>query len=665
MTRRFFTDSERWTLYRNASGRCQICGMELHGVFHADHIKPYSLGGMTTLDNGQVLCERCNMEKSNKYADLPEWYITPRDWQNKAFNRWLAMNGQNVLINATPGAGKTTLGLKIARHELQSGNVSHVMIVTPSDNLRRQWQVAASAAGIELFSAYDANFELASDFHGIVTTYQTLAARYMDADKSYRKFTESSRTLAILDEIHHIGVGMQWSNGLRDAVDPCPVRLILTGTPFRSDRNPLPYVEYEVKGDEMICKTHFDYGYGDALRDRVVRPVYFQTFDGQASWFTGDGEFIDTGLDVALPAKLAAERRNMMLDHRGDWLRKVLQAAHEKLMEIRQYDPKAGGLVVAKDSQNGNGHAWQIAKLLETITGKKPVVVTSDVDDASKKINAFRNGRDEWIVAVKMVSEGVDIKRLRVGVWATNVTTELFFRQVVGRIVRRVDAEEEENAFQFIPKVEPITTYANSMKIERAHVIDDLNAIDEETWRKIREEFDRNSNPALFVSSDGERSIVIHDDDKYTVEEMEEAKRMCAELGTQETEGYLIHTIKLMRMLGTAKAPAQKPATNGKPNERRPQTLEEQKQAIRRRKGPISRLMAAIVEASNGMCGYNEMNRTLNQNQNVKHVDECPLPQLEQRVEILEAWLEAWKNGTGRQFTVKGYLRQRPSDLAA
>ena len=228
MTRRFFTDSERWTLYRNASGRCQICGMELHGVFHADHIKPYSLGGMTTLDNGQVLCERCNMEKSNKYADLPEWDITPRDWQNKAFNRWLAMNGQNVLINATPGAGKTTLGLKIARHELQSGNVSHVMIVTPSDNLRRQWQVAASAAGIELFSAYDANFELASDFHGIVTTYQTLAARYMDADKSYRKFTESSRTLAILDEIHHIGVGMQWSNGLRDAVDPCPVRLILT-----------------------------------------------------------------------------------------------------------------------------------------------------------------------------------------------------------------------------------------------------------------------------------------------------------------------------------------------------------------------------------------------------------------------------------------------------
>ena len=140
---------------------------------------------------------------------------------------------------------------------------------------------------------------------------------------------------------------------------------------------------------------------------------------------------------------------------------------------------------------------------------------------------------------------------------------------------------------------------------------------------------------------------------------------MCAKLGTQETEGYLIHTIKLMRMLGTNKAPAQKPAANGKPNEQRAQTLEEMKYQLRRRGGPISRRLAAIVEAGNGTCAYNEIHRALNGAQGVKNPDECSYEQLLQRVEILDAWLEAWKNGTGRQFTVKGYLRQRPSDLAA
>ena len=49
-----------------------------------------------------------------------------------------------------------------------------------------------------------------------------------------------------------------------------------------------------------------------------------------------------------------------------------------------------------------------------------------------------------------MVSEGVDVPRLRVGVYATTARTELFFRQVVGRFVRRTPTPREQMSHLFL-----------------------------------------------------------------------------------------------------------------------------------------------------------------------------------------------------------------------
>lgn len=637
-----------------ADGKCQICGMELSGVFHVDHIMPFSKGGATDVVNAQILCERCNMSKSNHWNGLNEWGMKLRDWQERAFETYLASSKPDVLVDATPGAGKTFFGLRVIHHELQSGAAKQVLIVVPSENLRKQWATEAARFGIHLTTNYDAAFSLASDYHGVVTTYQTISAR-MNGDNAFRKYTSRHNTLGVLDEIHHIGESNNWGEAIKSAMSPCMRRLIITGTPFRSDRNMIPFVDYARTDDGgFVCVPDFQYGYGDALRDGVVRHVYFQTFDGDVSWFSNDGQFIEADFGTELNQRQSAERLRMTMNPNGEWLRKVITDASQRLDEMRKDDPTAGGLIVTRDV----AHAKQVACVVADVTGKTPTVVTSDEIDSAAQIDAYRNDNSEWIVAVKMVSEGVDIRRLRVGVWATNTQTELFFRQVVGRIVRIAEQPEDQYAYQYIPKLEPLTTYANRMKEERSHVVDDLDSIDDLLQR---ERTDRsNGQTSIFVSSDGEASDLLHGGDTYTKAEYDNVAKFCTSNGLPVPTGLNLEALIKMQRHYT-KQSVVIPSIGPIPQQVK--TIEEQKQELRRKRGPISRAVRSLVEATNGSLEYAAINRAVNDAQSVTKVDECTLEQLRERIEILIAWRKAYDNGTGRNFTVKGYLRQRFGQL--
>src|SRR6185369_17974897 len=95
--------------------------------------------------------------------------------------------------------------------------------------------------------------------------------------------------------------------------------------------------------------------------------------------------------------------------------------------------------------------ADKLADRLHRITGERPDIVHSDAADASARIARFSSGTAAWLVSVLMVSEGVDVPRLRVGVYATTARTELFFRQVIGRFVRRTPAPARQMSFLFLP----------------------------------------------------------------------------------------------------------------------------------------------------------------------------------------------------------------------
>ncbi len=116
-------------------------------------------------------------------------------------------------------------------------------------------------------------------------------------------------------------------------------------------------------------------------------------------------------------------------------------------MQLRRGEhPDAGALAIAMNQE----HARFLAGFVEARTGAKPAIVLSDEDDASRRIASFARSDDPWIVAVHMVSEGVDIPRLRVGVYASNVVTEMYFRQFCGRFVRAQKGGMQQ-AFVYLP----------------------------------------------------------------------------------------------------------------------------------------------------------------------------------------------------------------------
>jgi superfamily II DNA or RNA helicase len=386
-----------------------------------------------------------------------------RGWQKAAYAEYFRVAKRDFLLVATPGAGKTTYALTIAKELLTRREILSVTIVTPTEHLKYQWAQAAKRFGIAIDPSYrNAQGRAGADFQGVAVTYAQVAAH----PALHRGRTENRTTLVIFDEIHHAGDALSWGDAVKEAFDPAKRRLALTGTPFRSDANPIPFVTYipETDGSKRSASDYV-YGYGPALGDGVVRPVIFLAYSGEMHWRTRAGDEISATLGTPMTKDQIAQAWRTALDPAGDWIQRVLEAADKRLTEVRRGMPDAGGLVIASDHETARAYA----ALLRRISGERPAVVLSDDPTASKKISAFAQSTARWMVAVRMVSEGVDVPRLAVGVYATSVSTPLFFAQAVGRFVRA--RKRGETASVFVPSVPTLLGFAAELEAERDHVV--------------------------------------------------------------------------------------------------------------------------------------------------------------------------------------------------
>lgn len=408
-----------------------------------------------------------------------------RAWQRAAFEQYQRAQPRDFLTVATPGAGKTTFALTIAADLLHRGIVQRIVVVTPTEHLKAQWAHAASRMGINIDPAMAGRGMLAADFQGFAVTYAGLAANPI----AFRVRIERARTFVILDEVHHAGDALAWGDAVQESCEPATRRLALTGTPFRSDDNPIPFVTYAPGVDGTVTSVaDYSYGYGEALKDSVVRPVLFMAYSGEMRWRTRAGDEIAARLGEPLTRDLMAHALRTALDPGGAWIPAVLDAANRRLEEVRRHVPDAAGLVIASDQES----ARRYAAILAEISGEKPVLVLSDEDGSSARIEKFAAGKGRWMVAVRMVSEGVDIPRLSVGVYATNTATPLFFAQAVGRFVRA--RRKGETASIFVPSVPLLLGLASDLEQVRDHVIgraikdeDDLFAAEADMLAKAEE----------------------------------------------------------------------------------------------------------------------------------------------------------------------------------
>lgn len=559
--RRRFDVTKRAALYLAADGRCMRCGIELEPGWHADHTTPHSRGGATDVVNGQALCPTCNLKKgSTAVAEL-------REWQSEALKKFLRTTNDFLCV-ATPGAGKTRFALAAAEALMTRGEVQKLIVVAPTSHMRIQWANAAHKVfGIQLDSKFSNGVgAVARDFDGLAVTYQSIASQ----PQLYRKIATSARTLIILDEVHHGGDDLSWGTALREAFEPAVRRLLLSGTPDRSDGNPVPFVRYD-PNRRFIADYSYDYGQALADRQGVVRPIAFAAFDGTARWTDASSVESKLKLSEVDPSTRAKALASALLPD-GPWIGSVLKAANDELTWQRELVPDAGGLVVAGDQFK----AAKYAAMLEGICGEKPTLAVSDIPDASARITEFAEAKSRWIVAVAMVSEGVDIPRLVVGVYATTIATSLFFRQVTGRFVRTRSSEDETCATLFIPSVDPLVSYAS--EIERT-VPKALKEAEERAEREARGDGGRQQLEFNLVvplaPSEAVHMATILSGDSYTETELRRAEELATASGMPPSvsAAQMARVIRMLegtRTVGTATVDVPQ------------QSLEEQKTFVRK-----------------------------------------------------------------------------------
>lgn len=520
-SRRRFNTAERVAMYLASAGACTACGTRLLPGWHADHMIPWSAGGPTDVLNGQALCPECNLKKGIK-THMTWTGPEPREWQRAALNTYITRDARDFLVVATPGAGKTKFALRLASDLLDSGTVRRVVIVVPSEHLKIQWADAAHECGLEIdpTTKNSNGLENPTDYRGAAVTYAQVASQ-----PDLHRLGCQERTLVILDEVHHAGDEKAWGEAVRLAFGEAQRRLALSGTPFRSDNNPIPFVRYE-RDSEGVARSIADYtyGYGQAIRDLVCRQVDFHFYDGEMKWMDSGSVTSSANLSAELLQGDVSAVLETALDPATGWMKGLLAKADGTLSAMRVEAPKAGGLVIAYRAPQAKAYA----RMLKDITGEDPVVVLSeDGPEAKLGIDRFSNGNQRWLVAVRMVSEGVDVPRLALGVYATKTKTEMFFRQAIGRFVRRQGKDDEQIATVFAPALSGLRIMAAQIEKEIQH---ELTLEEEEIERELS---DGNGQQMLdlfaripLTASQPTFHGAIHGGTEWTVEENERAEEL-------------------------------------------------------------------------------------------------------------------------------------------
>ncbi|MDN5916294.1 MAG: DEAD/DEAH box helicase [Pseudonocardia sp.] len=561
-----------------------------------------------------------------------------RAWQRSALARYLATQPQDFLAVATPGAGKTTFALRVAAELLADRTIDALTVVTPTEHLKYQWAEAATYAGIALDPEFrNSAGGTSSDYHGIAVTYAGVAAHPM----LHRARSENRRMLVVLDEIHHAGDARSWGEAVSEAFDPAVRRLALTGTPFRSDDNPIPFVEYvpDAEGAPRSRADH-SYGYAEALADNVVRPVVFLAYSGTSNWRTSAGEEISARLGEPMTKEQTGMAWRTALDPAGEWMPAVLAAADRRLTSHREGGmPDAGGLVIASDQTAARSYA----AILRTVTGTMPSVVLSDEAGSSDRIAEFARSEDRWMVAVRMVSEGVDVPRLAVGVYATSASTPLYFAQAIGRFVR--SRRPGETASVFVPSVPVLLALASELEAQRDHVLGKPHKVDE-TWddeelnQANRTEDEPGEQEKAFTSlgADAELDQLIYEGTSFSADE-EDYLGLPGLLEPDQVRTLLSKRQQEWIARGSPRTGAQARATPATdptplpPAERAPQSTRERLATLRKELNTLVALHNHKTRKPHGVI-HNELRR---------HCGGPPtamanMDQLEERIATLRSW---------------------------
>ena len=409
--------------------------------------------------------------------------LTLRPWQTQCASKadkWFRDGNRTFLMNVAPGGGKTKASCVIAKKLLEDDEIDCVVAIAPRRPVVHQWaDDFQQICGRTMLQITGSDEDLGA-YTGIdfAITWSSLN----DASAAFYQICQNKRVLAICDEHHHAGQGNPWGDGADNAFSLAKHTLVLTGTPIRSDGSESVWMAYDGRGQiDHPADGTFTLSYGEAVDLGYCRPITFHRHEGNFTVVFDDGDTTAVsgsgGAQVTdRMRRIPALRRALdfyklactpIFDSTGkpdtqSYQATMLEWGIQKLDDLRMQMPDAGGLVIAPSIEI----AEYMANLLEILEGERPFVVHNQIPNAGQKINAFRSSTGRWLVSVGMVSEGVDIPRLRVLVYLPYAKTELAFRQAMGRAVRNYGPHDSTRAYVVMPSFEQFDEYARRVERE-------------------------------------------------------------------------------------------------------------------------------------------------------------------------------------------------------
>ncbi len=480
--------------------------------------------------------------------------IQPRGWQTVALQKFKLSTKPHFLLDATPGSGKTLFSGFAAQYLIERRQIDFALAITPTTVVKggdgeAGFQGDWNKLGLQLTTVLKDGRDMPTEYCSAAITYQQLPNMLTTLETWIRN---GARLFVVFDEVHHASEDNRWGEAT-DTLGKIAVRtLSMTGTCFRGDERKIAFVDYD---ENDKAKADYTYSYREAVSDDVCRSVYFIT-DDSVTQYVLDNEEQTVRVSEAKTTNhvRGATRTVFRSDH--DFLPQMFVKADAKLDEYRTWDIDAGGLVICRSGKddNDNKHLNYICDSMAKTLGEVPEKVSYNDGDADAKIARFRKSKQRWISAVRIISEGVDIKRLRVLALATRPTTELLFRQLVGRVVRVDDENRPGDAVVFMAKFPQLVEWGERIAEEakaglRQRIINPTPGGGDNTGPRIGKSF-------TSLSATHEDGGALSDyGDHYTSDEINAAERLRSG-DPQLTNVSIVTLAYLQRKLGIDPEPA-------------------------------------------------------------------------------------------------------------
>ena len=387
----------------------------------------------------------------------------PRQYQNDAYNNWVA-NGKKGIFAMATGTGKTITSLNCLLQETQknSNSIYHGLILVPTITLVNQWEVEANKFNfydvIKVSSKFSWESNLAttlSTAKRIPTSFIIITTYASFIKEKFQKYIKDlpQDTLFIADEAHNIG-----SPSVLNSLASLPLknRIGLSATPkriydfegsiamegFFNDKEPYTYsfsMERAIE-EGILCKYYY-YPRVVTLTTEEMSD-YIEITKKLAKLYNNNSSSFD-GNDIAQKLLLKRKRIIHKAANKLSKTREILETRFEREGNLKYtfiYVPEGVTSEITEDENDDdetikliNQYTREIGRIDDSIKVNQFI---SGMSDRNEVLDQFKEGKIHVIASMKCLDEGVDIPRAEHAVFCSSTGNPRQFIQRRGRILR-------------------------------------------------------------------------------------------------------------------------------------------------------------------------------------------------------------------------------------